>query len=48
MVVTDLVIHFRTFQTGMQLLEQLKIMSIVLKVEGEDLKLNSLMITFIN
>ena len=33
-VVTVLVIHFLTFQTGMQLLAQLKIMRIALQIEG--------------
>ena len=33
-VVTDLVIQFLTFQTGMPLLVQLKIMRIALQIEG--------------
>ena len=42
----DLVTHFLMFQTGIQLLEQLKIMKIVFKVEGPTLigALNSFII----
>ena len=41
----DLVTHFLMFQTGIQLLEQLKIMKIVFKIEGPTLigVLNSLL-----